>query len=770
MVYKIDGNIKKTDSATPFDFTWTPSAIGTHTFVATPWSSTGGTGSSGASITVSYNVVAASPTPTPTSTPALSGLTYNGGIPFVNGTNLISGRSYTITAQANARTQSVVYKIDGNIKKTDSATPFDFTWTPSAIGTHTFVATPWSSTGGAGSRGASITVSYNVVAVSPTPTPTSTPALSGLTYNGGTPFVNGTNLISGRSYTITAQANATTQSVVFKIDGNIVKTDSATPFDFTWTPSAIGTHTFVATPWSSTGGTGSSGASITVSYNVVAASPTPTPTPTSTPALSGLTYNGGTPFVNGTNLISGRSYTITAQANATTQSVVFKKDGNIVKTDSATPFDFTWTPSVIGTHTFVATPWSSTGGTGSSGASITVSYNVVAASPTPTPTPTSTPALSGLTYNGGTPFVNGTNLISGRSYTITAQANATTQSVVFKIDGNIVKTDSATPFDFTWTPSVIGTHTFVATPWSSTGGTGSSGASITVSYNVVAASPTPTPTPTSTPALSGLTYNGGTPFVNGTNLISGRSYTITAQANATTQSVVFKKDGTIVKTDSATPFDFTWTPSVIGTHTFVATPWSSTGGTGSSGASITVSFNVVAASPTPTPTPTSTPALSGLTYNGGTPFVNGTNLISGRSYTITAQANATTQSVVFNKDGTIVKTDSATPFDYAYTPSVIGTHTFVATPWSSTGGTGSSGASITVSYNVVAASPTPTPTPTSTPALSGLTYNGGTPFVNGTNLISGTKLYDNGTGKRHHAKRGIQQRRRHGKDRFCDSL
>src|SRR5204863_8527300 len=78
--------------------------------------------------------------------------------------------------------------------------------------------------------------------------------------------------------------------------------------------------------------------------------PTPTPTPTSTPALSGLTYNGGTPFVNGTNLISGRSYTITAHANATTQSVVFKKDGNIVKTDSATPFDYAYTPSGIGPH------------------------------------------------------------------------------------------------------------------------------------------------------------------------------------------------------------------------------------------------------------------------------------------------------------------------------------------------------------------------------------------------------------------------------------
>ena len=42
-----------------------------------------------------------------------------------------------------------------------------------------------------------------------------------------------------------------------------------------------------------------------------------------------------------------------------------------------------------------------------------------------------------------------------------------------------------------------------------------------------------TPTPTPTPVLSGLTYNGGTPFVNGTNLIAGTSYTVTAQAERT---------------------------------------------------------------------------------------------------------------------------------------------------------------------------------------------------------------------------------------------
>src|SRR4029453_5042321 len=89
----------------------------------------------------------------------------------------------------------------------------------------------------------------------------------------------------------------------------------------------------------------------------------------------------------------------------------------------------------------------------------------------------------------------------------------------------------------------------------------------------------------SQPALSGLTYNGGRAFVNGTNLTQGTSYTVTAQPNTSTQSVVFKRgDGAVVKTDSATPFDFTWTPTSIGKHSFIATPWSATGATGSSGA------------------------------------------------------------------------------------------------------------------------------------------------------------------------------------------
>ena len=105
-----------------------------------------------------------------------------------------------------------------------------------------------------------------------------------------------------------------------------------------------------------------------------------TPTPGPTPAVRALTYNGGKPFVNGTNLTKGTSYTVTAQTNSNTQSVVFSREGGIVLgTASAPLFDVTWTPTIIGPHTLTAIPWSSTDGTGTRGTSIAVSYNTVPA-------------------------------------------------------------------------------------------------------------------------------------------------------------------------------------------------------------------------------------------------------------------------------------------------------------------------------------------------------------------------------------------------------
>jgi hypothetical protein len=79
-------------------------------------------------------------------------------------------------------------------------------------------------------------------------------------------------------------------------------------------------------------------------------------------------------------------------------------------------------------------------------------------------------------------------------------------------------------------------------------------------------------------SIERINLQWGNGIVNGTILISGKSYTVTAQENTITKSVVFSRDGAVVKTDSAIPFDFTWIPGATGTHTFVATPWTAAGG------------------------------------------------------------------------------------------------------------------------------------------------------------------------------------------------
>src|SRR5438477_4021275 len=238
------------------------------------------------------------------------------------------------------------------------------------------------------------------------------------------------------------------------------------------------------------------------------------------------------------------------------------------------------------------------------------------ATPTPTPTPASTPAVTALTYNGQ-PFTNGTQLTTGTTYTFVAEVNAATNKVEFKRDGQVVLTaNPPAPYKYIWTPNAPGGHTFAVTPISSGNVRGNP---VTINFSVGSANPTPTPTPTptstptptatptptptQTPALSGLTYNGGIAFVDGTTLIFGQRYTITTEANTLTQSAVFGRDGAVVKTDSASPFDVTWIPTKRGTHTFVISPCRSSGGTGSSGTPITASFKVVKASPTPTPMP-----------------------------------------------------------------------------------------------------------------------------------------------------------------------
>ncbi|HYK09153.1 MAG TPA: hypothetical protein VEW42_06695, partial [Candidatus Eisenbacteria bacterium] len=136
--------------------------------------------------------------------------------------------------------------------------------------------------------------------------------------------------------------------------------------------------------------------------------------------------------------------------------------------------------------------------------------------PTLTPTPTPTSSIAKLqVINTDTqgividPFTNGStiNVNTNPHININAITNPSrVGSVVFILDGKI-HTENVFPYDdpgdadgafkpFSQTPSV-GSHTLTVTPYSQSNGSGTPGAALKITFNVVntAVSPTPTPPP-----------------------------------------------------------------------------------------------------------------------------------------------------------------------------------------------------------------------------------------------------------------------------------
>ncbi len=137
--------------------------------------------------------------------------------------------------------------------------------------------------------------------------------------------------------------------------------------------------------------------------------------------------------------------------------------------------------------------------------------------PTPAPTPTpSPPQLSGMTVvtapSGAVvgAFTNGYSYDIGNSLSVRADPLSGVASVVFKLDGKVIRKESMVPYSVagdnngsytTWRPAV-GDHALIATPFSATGGTGTAGTPVTITFTVINSGATPTPTPSPTATVS----------------------------------------------------------------------------------------------------------------------------------------------------------------------------------------------------------------------------------------------------------------------------
>ncbi|MBI5689643.1 MAG: PD40 domain-containing protein [Verrucomicrobia bacterium] len=568
-----------------------------------------------------------------------------------NGATVGVGSSNSVTASAtdtDGTIASVQFFANGVSLGTDSSSPYSVTWTPTVGGSYSLTAVATDN------LGATTTSAVNTITVTGGNAPTATL----------TAPASGSLLAVNSTTTVTATASAATgtiASVQFFANGVSLGTDTTFPYTATFAPTANGTYSLTAVATDTAGNQATSAAStVTVAANVA-------------PTVSiGAPAGGSTVGV-------GSATTITAVAADTDGSVVsvqFLANGVSLATVTSAPYTVSWTPTIPGSYNLTAIATDNLGAT-------------------------TTSATVAVTASGGNaPSVsitapsNGAAIAVGSTNTLTATAAAATgtiASVQFFANGVSLGTDATFPYTATWSPTANGTYALTAVATDTAGNQAtSSSISVTVAANVAPATAVTAP-------------------ANGASIGVGVATAITATAtdtDGTIASVQFFANGTLLGTDTTSPYSFSWTPTVAGSYALTTIATDDLGATTTS-ATITV-----------TVTGGNAPTVAIASPAAGTVLAN-------QPQAIVAAATATTgtiASVQFFDNGVSISTDTTYPYNATWTPTSTGTHTLTAVATDTSGNTATSAA---VVMTVSTVSPT-FPTVSITSPAAGATLTVGT--------------------------------------------
>ncbi|SOD98547.1 lamin tail domain-containing protein [Spirosoma fluviale] len=336
-------------------------------------------------------------------------------------------RNLNIRANTNPSTVgSVKFSLSGSQSQnmTETVAPYALfgdvagnfnAWVP-PVGSYTLTATPYSGSGGSGTAGTALTLNFTVVDQTTTPGQISLVGFSLINADTEQEIKLLTpdeqlNLASlpTRNLNIRANTNpATVGSVKFSLSGsqsqNVTETvapyalfgDVAGNFN-AWVP-PVGSYTLTATPYTGAAGSGTAGTALTLNFTVV--DQTTTPGQISLVGFSLINADTEQEIKLLTpdeqlNLASLPTRNLNIRANTspvTVGSVKFSLSGsqsqNVTETvapyalfgDVAGNFN-TWVP-LVGSYTLTATPYSGSGGSGTAGTPLTLSFTVVNQTPT----------------------------------------------------------------------------------------------------------------------------------------------------------------------------------------------------------------------------------------------------------------------------------------------------------------------------------------------------------------------------------------------------
>lgn len=446
----------------------------------------------------------------------------------VNGSTITGPTNVTITASAR--------DVDGSIAKVefykgstlisaDTSAPYSATLLNVSTGTYTVSAKAFDNKGAATT---SSSVAFTVGSTQSKPTVTLTSPKTGEAFNYAT---------SVPLAALASEQNGTITKVEFYANDKLIQTELTPPYEKSWNPSTAGSYVIKAKAYDQAGqSVGSSSATITVKAENLK------PTVTLTAPLGG------------TSLTSPATINLSAKAvdsDGTISKVEFYANDKLVKTEISAPYETSWSTSVAATYVIKAIAYDNAG---ASTTSSTASVTVKAANISPTVTlispksgaSYSNPAAIPLTANAG-------------------DADGSIAKVEFYANGNLIKTELASPYTTTWSTKIAGTYDIKAIAYDDKGATTSSStAKVTVQAPL---------------AVNILPTVNITSPVNGQIIESIDGVKVSANAtdkDGTIKKIEFFANGTLIGTQIDYPYWFNWNP-VPGSYQIKAKAYDETG-------------------------------------------------------------------------------------------------------------------------------------------------------------------------------------------------
>ena len=477
-----------TDASSPFAYSWVGPAVGTYAIKAV---ATDDRGAATTSATTTVTVLA-NQAPTVSVTTDKSSYTAPATVAIA-----------ATAADSDGTVAKVEFYAGTTLLATDASSPFAYSWTGAAAGTYAIKAVATDD------RGAATTSATAMVTVLANQAPTVSVTTDKSSYT-----APATVAIAATA----ADSDGTVARVEFYAGTTLLSTDTSSPFAFSWTGAAAGTHAVKAVATDDRGAWTSATTTVTV---VVNAAPTVSVTTDKSSYMAPATV---------------AMTAAAADSDGTVAKVEFYAGTTLLWTDASSPFAYSWTGAAAGTYAIKAVATDDRGAATTS-ATTTVTVVVNAA-----------PTVS-VTTDKSSYMAPATVAMTAAA----ADSDGTVAKVDFYAGTTLLWTDASSPFAYSWTGAAAGTYAIKAV---ATDDQGAATTSATVNITVAA---------NAAPTVS-VTTDKSSYMAPATVAMTAAA----ADSDGTVAKVEFYAGTTLLWTDASSPFAYSWTGAAAGTYAIKA--------------------------------------------------------------------------------------------------------------------------------------------------------------------------------------------------------